>query len=420
MDEVSTPSTPAAQARGLGRVPMMGVPGRDDRRPVNWWRLVTTAMVLLGGLYGAATIGRIYVRKYYVFLGDYIRWSPGVATDRPVHVFFLFADHFEPSYDEARVRRWGHRYRALAARHRDSEGRPPQHTWFYPGEQSDPGIMAVLHDLTRDGLGEVELHHHHLFESEQTLRTKLTAAIAEFQRVGFLRTLDGQTHFAFVHGNSGLDNSNGPALCGVNTELRLLRSLGAFGDFTFPSVYLDSQPPVVNAIYAAKDDDGPKSYARRLPLSALSDGSADLMIFEGPLVFALSWNPAHLFLDLDDGNVHPSVPASPRRVDRWVGAGIHVPQRPDWVFVKVFSHGASSDADEDVTVGSSFDRALSHLEQRYNDGRHYVLHYVTAREAHNLARAAADGRDDDPAPYFDYPIPRYQADGARLAPSVVH
>jgi hypothetical protein len=373
--------------------------------------------VVFSVLYATATIGRMYARKYYIFLTDYIRWSPGASSDRPIHLFFLFADHFEPSYDEARVRRWSGRYRILAARHRDSDGRPPQHTWFYPGEQSHPGIMAVLHDLTRDGFGEVE--HHHGFESEQTLRVKLEAAIAEFQRVGFLKTLDGETHFAFVHGNSGLDNSNGPELCGVNTELRLLRSLGAFGDFTFPSVYLDSQPPSVNSIYAAKDDDAPKSYARRLPISALSDGSADLMMFQGPLLFALTWNPVHLFFDLDDGNVHPTVPASPRRVDRWVGAGIHVPQHPDWVFVKVFSHGASSDADEDVTVGASFDATLSRLEQHYNDGRHYVLHYVTAREAYNLVRAAATGAPGDPAQYFDRPIPRYQADGAGVIPAIV-
>jgi len=384
---------------------------------ISWWRLASSALLVVSVLYAAATIGRMYTRKYYVFLADYIRWSPPVSPQTPIHVFFLFVDHFEPSHDQARVRRWSSRYRALAARHRDRDGRPPQHTWFYPGEQSDPGIMTVLGDFTRDGLGEVELHHHHRFESEQTLRVKLETAIAEFQRMGFLKTVDGQTHFGFVHGNSGLDNSNGPALCGVPTELGLLRSLGAFGDFTFPSVYLDSQPPFVNAIYAAKDDDQPKSYALRLPLSTLSDGSADLMMFQGPLVFALTWNPAHLFFDLDDGNVHPSVPASPARVDRWVRAGVHVPQRPDWVFVKIFTHGVSSDEDEDVTVGASFDAALSHLERRYNDGR-YVLHYVTAREAYNLARSAAEGATGDPGPYFDRPIPRYQADGPRLSPSL--
>ena len=390
-------------------------------RTVNQRRVITAAVVSLGVLYGAATIARMYTRKYYVFLGDYLRWSwsPVVATDGPVHVFFSFVDHFEPSYDEARVQRWGRRYRLLAARHRDHDGRPPQHTWFYPGEQRAPGILAILHDLTRDGLGEVELHHHHVSETEPTLRIKLIDAIADFQSHGFLKTVDGQTHFAFIHGNSGLDNSNGSDLCGVSTELRLLRSLGAFADFTFPSIYMDAQPPVVNAIYAAKDDDAPKSYARPLPLSTLADGSADLMIFQGPLVFALTWNPLHLFFDLDDGNIHPSVPASPRRVDRWIRAGIHVPQRPDWLFVKVFSHGASSDADEDAALGASFETALTQLEQRYNDGHRYVLHYVTARESYNLARAAADGATGAPGPYFDRPIPRYRAAGARLAPAVV-
>ena len=87
--------------------------------------------------------------------------------------------------------------------------------------------------------------------------------------------------------------------------------------------------------------------------------------------------------------------------------------------MKVFTHGVSSDADEDVTLGASFDTALSHLERRYNDGQRYVLHYVTAREAYNLARAAASGALGDPAPYWDQPISRYLADGARVAASAV-
>jgi hypothetical protein len=377
-----------------------------------------TACLVAVALYAGATVARVYARKYYLFLPDYVRWSPIASTGTPTHVFFLFVDHFEPSHDLERVRRWSLRYRALAARHQDSVGRPPQHTWFYPGEQRDAPILAMLHELTKDGLGEVELHYHHGFDTEQTLRAKLQTAIAEFQASGFLKTTDGHTHFAFVHGNSGLDNSNGPAMCGVNTELRLLRTLGSFADFTFPSVYLDSQPPFVNTIYAVKDDDQPKSYARRLPLSTLADGTADLMIFQGPLVFALTWNPAHLFLDLDDGNIHPSVPASPDRVDRWVRAAIHVAERPDWTFVKVFTHGASSDEDEDVTVGASFDGALSYLEHQYNDRRRYVLHYVTAREAYNLARAAAEGAAGDPSQYLDRSIPPYVADGDRRPPVV--
>jgi hypothetical protein len=371
--------------------------------------------VLVVTLYAAATVGRLYTRKYYTFLPDYLRWAStkSPAAGKPTHIFFLFTDHFEPLYREDRVPHWGARYRALAAKHRDSDGRPPQHTWFYPAEQMDESVLRVLHDLMRDGLGEVELHFHHESDTEDTLRARLRMGIALFQEYGFLQTVDGRTHFAFVHGNSGLDNSNGPIMCGVNTELRLLRELGCFGDFTFPSIYLDSQPPLVNRIYAAKDDDQPKSYARALPLSALTDGSADLMIFQGPLVFALTWNPLHLFLDVDDGNIHPTVPGSPSRVDNWMRAGIHVDGRPDWVFVKVFAHGASSDEDEDSVVGPTFDATLSYLEERYNDRRNYVLHYVSAREAYNLVRAAMEGAGGDPVQYFDRPIPPYRAGHTR-------
>ena len=45
----------------------------------------------------------------------------------------------------------------------------------------------------------------------------------------------------------------------VDTEIQMLRELGSFADFTFPSIYNSAQPPSVNTIYAAKDDAGAKS-----------------------------------------------------------------------------------------------------------------------------------------------------------------
>ena len=63
------------------------------------------------------------------------------------------------------------------------------------------------------------------------------------------------------------------------------------------------------------------------------------------------------------------------------------------------------------------DRALTYLETTYNDGSRYVLHYVTAREAFNLARAAVDGKTGDPRQYYDYLIPRYAANGRLVSAS---
>lgn len=380
-------------------------------------RWVVAAIAAVAIAYVAATAARFYFRKYYIFAADYARWTttarPARPAGTPIEVFFFFTDHYEPDSSADLVRKWADRYRALANRHHDADGRPVQHTWFYPGEQHSPEIYSVLRELTSAGLGEVELHFHHDHDTEATLRAKFQRAIADFQEYGFLKTVDGRTRFAFIHGNWGLDNSNGPRFCGVPTELKLLREVGCFADFTFPSIYWNAQPPFVNTIYAAKDDDRPKSYARRLPLAALFNDTADLMIFEGPLVFSPSWNLKHLFLDLEDGDIHPTVPATPRRVDDWVRAAVHVPERPDWIFIKVWGHSASTPGDADAALGPDFDRTLSYLESRYNDGRTYRLHYINAREAYNLAVAAARGATGTPDQYLDTPIPRYIANGPR-------
>lgn len=386
----------------------------DDTKPhgpsIAWRRVFRYLALCALLLYGSAWAVRLRARNYYLFAAAYITWAltpPAVAAAQPTHLFFLFVDHFEPAQDAAAVRRWLSRYASLAARHRDSDGRVPRHTWFYPGEQANVDILEALRATTAAGLGEVEMHFHHDHATAYSFRRAMEQAMARFQEYGFLKTIDGTTAFSFVHGNSGLDNSDGPQNCGVDTELRVLRELGCFADFTFPSVYEVAQPPSVNTIYAAAEDGRAKSYARMLPLSALRDRSADLMIFEGPLIFAPTLSPRRLFFELDDGNIHESVPASPARVARWVRANVHVSGRPDWVFVKVFAHGISTAGDVEASLGPGFEAALRELETRYNDGTTYRLHYVTAREAYNLALAANDGVRGEPSRYFDYRIGRY-------------
>jgi hypothetical protein len=372
-----------------------------------------------GVLYASATVARVVARKYYLFLPGYVRWmaTPAPATTGPTHLLVLVTDHFEPNRQVSIARGWMNRYVSVVSGHRDATGRPPQHTWFYPAEQFEPEILRMLAGAVSDGYGEVEFHFHHDYDTAEWLKPRLQSALDEFATFGFNKTIDGQTRFAFVHGNFGLDNSNGPFYCGVSEELALLRSLGAFADFTFPSVYMDSQPSVVNQIFAARDDERPKSYDLPLPLSALRHGEADLMIFEGPLVFAPSLNARRLFLDLDDGDLHAGMPPSAERVRRWVRANVHVPQRPEWVFIKLFAHGVQTPGDTAATTGAGFDEMLTELETHYNDGRRYVLHYVTAREAYNVAMAAVDGHEGDPTAYFDYLVRPYVAHAGAAVPA---
>src|SRR5947209_3778512 len=97
--------------------------------PVHGSRLLLLLAVSIVSLYALLTAVRVYERKYYIFLPDYIRWTltPAPAPAAPTHIFFLFVDHFEPDWSVERTAEWATRYRALAARHRDSSGRPAQH-----------------------------------------------------------------------------------------------------------------------------------------------------------------------------------------------------------------------------------------------------------------------------------------------------
>src|SRR2546423_10767374 len=182
----------------------------------------------------------------------------------PIHVLFCIVDHFEPisagstrEEERARMRDWLDRYPTLAARHRDSDGRPPQHTWFYPGENYEPEYLDGLVRLCQQGLGEIELHLHHGYDTGETLRGKIRKALADFAKHGALVTqgeLARPAH-GFIHGNMAFDNSrDDPSLCGVNDEITILKETGCYADFSLPTAPCVSQTRKVNSIYYATDD----------------------------------------------------------------------------------------------------------------------------------------------------------------------
>jgi hypothetical protein len=87
-----------------------------------------------------------------------------------------------------------------------------------------------------------------------------------------------------------------------------------------------------------------------------------------------------------------------------VRTGIHVEGRPEWVFVKVHTHG-TQERDMDTLLGPQMHAMHDHLEKVYNDGVNHVLHYVTAREMYNIVKAAEAGRAGNPADYRDFHLP---------------
>ena len=331
------------------------------------------------------------------------------------HLIFIFVDHFEPR-DAGAVAAWVERYPEVASRFSDADGRPPQHTWFYGGE--DPEVLSRLSRLCRAGFGETEVHLHHSHDTSDGLREKLERRKRIYAEHGALITggASPKAVFGFIHGKWSLDNSRGDACCGVTNELTVLRDAGCYADFTFPA-WGRMQPSKCNSIYYAADDPArPKSYDTGIDVAVGKPSSGDLMIFEGPgrlsgipakpaRVPGSAWLADRLWLTCA---LEAHLPPWPRRVHRWVQANVHVKGRPEWVFVKVHAHGARP-KNFSAYFDASAEKLHGYLNARYNDGREWKLHYATAREAYNIVKAAEAGvPGGDPNDYRNFRIPAYQ------------
>jgi len=333
---------------------------------------------------------------------------------KPTHIMFCFVDHYEPEWHNAdadtqnrRMAEWINRYPKLAQGHKDADGCYPKHTFFSPAEVYVKEHLDQLAKLCARGFGEVEIHLHHDNDTEQGLRQKLEQAKKDFTKHGFLgkNKSTGEIGFAFIHGNWALNNSRKDGRwCGVNNESSILKSCGCYADFTFPSAPSETQTTIINSIYyPSGDEQKPKSHNSGTAVAAGKPISDRLMIIQGPL--SLNWRKrkAGIFPRIENSDVTGANSPAPNRVDLWVDQNIGVKGKPDWIFVKVHTHGAQEN-NMNTLLGESMDKAFSYLESQYNDGKNYVLHYVTAREMYNIIKAAEAGEKGSPNDFRNYSI----------------
>ncbi len=321
---------------------------------------------------------------------------------QPVHLLLCIADHYEPKLGKAppdvaqrRVARWADDYPRLFSDFRDSDGRPPRHSFFYPQEEYEPEYLDALADLCRAGFGEVEIHLHHDHDTADGLRDKLLSFKSILaDRHGLLardrRT--GEVRYAFIHGNWALCNSRPDGRwCGVNNELDILRETGCYVDMTMPSAPASAQTRKINSIYYARNIPGrPRSHDTGIDAGTAPPPPDSLLLIQGPLLFNWSSRKWGLVPRLENGCLQGNQPPTLDRLRLWLKARVQVATRPDWFFVKLHTHGAS-ERNADMLLGEpmlQFHRDLARLAQE-NPDFHY--HYVTAREMVNLARAAEDG-----------------------------
>jgi len=293
------------------------------------------------------------MKNIHQWIGPYLkqRLTPKPRIDGPIDVYFSLMDHFEPYWlgvdkktADGRVETWCRNYPLMARRHKDSAGRPPQHTYFYPEEEYDADALDQVGLLCRQGMGDVEIHLHH----DNDTAAGLTEKIERFKKLlfekhGFLKKnpKTGQVEYAFIHGNWALDNSApGGVDCGVNNELTILKETGCYADFTMPSAPHPTQTKKINSIYfAAGDPDRPKSHNIGVDVKVGHWDEAAFLLIQGPL--ALNWsNRKWGFLPrIENAEITSENPPTAERVSLWGRVGIHVKGHPQAIFIKTHTHG---------------------------------------------------------------------------------
>ena len=343
-----------------------------------------------------------------------------------VHVILALADHFEPaivpedgqkraprSEQERRLEWWAREYPQVIDSYRDHDGRPLVHTYFYPAEQYDEGLVEMLVDHCHSGWGEIEIHLHHGVREPDTPENTRRLLVEFRDRLAHrhqcLAAEEGSSNprYAFVHGNFALANSAAGRWCGVDSEVQILAETGCYADLTMPAAPWDAaQIGKINSVYECAlplDRRAPHRQGRGLA-AGRAPQIFPLMI-QGPLVLDLpralrSFRPA-----FDNGAFTGVMTPTMRRFALWKQAQIHVTGRPDWLFIKLHCHSMDP-TQKDAVIGDTFRKFLRELVGGA-DGRKETLHFVTAREMTNILLAACDGRDGNPGDYRDYRLKPY-------------
>jgi len=326
----------------------------------------------------------------------------------PTDVLIAICDHFEPFHDVnretalRRVQRWRKAYPQVTSDFPDASGTRPKHTFFYPIEQYDEVVVGEIAALCLETGCEMEIHLHHENDSAENLRATLEEGKRRLRSHGQLATnAKGEVQFGFIHGNWALDNSHPKGRgCGVRGELQVLREAGCYADFTMPSAPHRCQTRTINQLYYAIQTGHRKSHDDGIRARVGSQTEADLLCVQGPLGLDWQRRKAGIMPCVENGDLTGANPPTLDRAKLWRDIGIHVAGRPEWLFVKLHTHGGI-ERNSDMLLGEamrSFRAGLRELPLRH--------HWVTAREMVNILHAAENGHAGNPSEYRDYLLRR--------------
>ena len=355
------------------------------------------------------------------------RLTRGPAPAR-THLIIALADHFEPAIvphdgrarapyheQERRLEVWCREYPRVFDAWRDAEGRPFVHTYFYPAEQYDKGLVGRLAEHCHAGWGEIEVHLHHGADQPDTAENTRRLLIDFRDKLAIehgalcYAEKSATPKYAFVHGNFALANSAGGRACGVDAEMQVLAETGCYADLTLPTgTFHAAQTAKINSLYECGlplDQRVPHRAGRDLRVGEAP--SVFPLMIQGPLMMNFAPEAGTRRLSIENGALTGPNPATLRRLQLWKRAGITVQGRPDCLFIKLHCHGMDP-TQEDAMVGASMKKFMTELVEGAA-GRGEQLHFVTAREMTNIILALCDAREGSPGEFRDYRFQRTAA-----------
>ena len=345
------------------------------------------------------------------------------SGDASKHLLITVSNHFEPGWTSQsgvladlptqmkRVKSWKRTAQQTGDAVRDADGKPFQHTNFYPGEQYQRDLLNEIADLQSQGYGEVEVHWHHGVKAPDT-SANFRKVLTEFrdclaEEHGCLSKFDATDipRYGFVHGNFALANSRGnDYCCGIDDEMQILLETGCYADFTLPSFPWPSQVPQINSIYTCGHPLNAPVPHRDGPALTVNQKPPLPVIFNGPLVMDWSRRKKGLPVPrIEDGVLTANCTFNRHRLDLWRNANIAITGRPDWVFIKLYCHGFFP-GDEEATLGAQARRFWTEVLEESERTKEFQVHFVSTREMFNIALAATDGLAGNPGQYRDYKL----------------
>lgn len=324
-------------------------------------------------------------------------------SDDIEHLMFIVVDHYEPGFEHDEAvqanEEWLDEYKKSVNGKVDSYGNRFVYNWFYPFDQRNDQVLQRLQREVQQGAGEVEFHWHKPCLTKQEYQQQLGEAVSWFNQLGAFKAkkdvdskeISTKPRFAFIAGNWDLDNGRGTG-CGIDDEISQLVKAGGYMDMTYSTLGSPAQPKnMINQLYYVEDTDKARSYEKGIRVAVGNKAPDDpFLMFQGPLSF-------HWDLSFEYGALESYALPSLKRIKHWLDSHIHVEHKPEWSFVKLYSHGIQSPDIVKHHLGPMLDQLKIETESRG-----IKLHYVSAREAYNIVRAAEAGLTGDPEQYRDY------------------